>query len=263
MKYSSLPAPVLAKLLALEEQVEDLAQRSAKTTAGIEQARRRLSGSFSKPSEADDLNASLKQLLSDKPAIEMKLHAAQRTLSNAKSWLDSLPAGTVLEPVDVKVDGHTLEGTRAKIKALEAELAAARAAPSSDIEQRVRRYVASLAKPQISGVGKNETLKIVWPGAGFGPGGPRTDRADPLCLFAFLFADQMVDKLMAEIEDMAVDVCEPVLIEQREQLAYVEEALVAAAIANGEDVQRSPNAPPAAVLGVRIAEAAKKSTRAA
>ena len=139
MKYSSLPAPVLAKLLALEEQVEDLAQRSAKTTAGIEQARRRLSGSFSKPSEADDLNASLKQLLSDKPAIEMKLHAAQRTLSNAKSWLDSLPAGTVLELVEVKTDGRTLEEVRAKIKALETELAALNSAPSSDIEERFPR----------------------------------------------------------------------------------------------------------------------------
>jgi hypothetical protein len=191
----------------------------------------------------------------------MKLHAAQRTLSNAKSWLDSLPAGTVLEPVDVKVDGHTLEGTRAKIKALEAELSALNSAPSEDIEQRLRAYVEGLAKPRITGVGRGETLKIVFPGAGFGPSGPHTDRAEALCLIAFLFADRMVEQLMAEIEDMSVDVCEPVLIEQREQL--VEEALVAAAIANGEDVQRSPNAPPAAVLGVRIAEAAKKPPRAA
>jgi hypothetical protein len=35
------------------------------------------------------------------------------------------------------------------------------------------------------------------------------------------------------------------------ELAYVEEALVAAAIANGEDVQRSPSAPPQAVLQVQ------------
>jgi hypothetical protein len=47
-----------------------------------------------------------------------------------------------------------------------------------------------------------------------------------------------------------------------EQLAYVEEALVAAAIADGEDVQRSPGAPPQAVLQVRVAEAVKSSRAA-
>jgi hypothetical protein len=45
------------------------------------------------------------------------------------------------------------------------------------------------------------------------------------------------------------------------QLAYVEEVLVSAAIAEGMDVERSPSALPQAVLQVRIAEA--KSSRAA
>jgi hypothetical protein len=43
------------------------------------------------------------------------------------------------------------------------------------------------------------------------------------------------------------------------ELAYIEEVLVAAAIANGEDVQRSPSAPPQAVLGIRVVEAVKSS----
>jgi hypothetical protein len=43
-------------------------------------------------------------------------------------------------------------------------------------------------------------------------------------------------------------------------LYRVEEALVAAAIAAGEPVHRSPSAPPAAVLGVRIVD---KVSRAA
>jgi hypothetical protein len=47
-----------------------------------------------------------------------------------------------------------------------------------------------------------------------------------------------------------------------EQLAYVEEALVAAAIAGGEDVQRSSSAPPQAVLQVRVVEATKSSRAA-
>jgi hypothetical protein len=47
-----------------------------------------------------------------------------------------------------------------------------------------------------------------------------------------------------------------------EQLAYVEEALIADAIADGDDVQHRPGAPPQAVLGVRVVEA-RRLTRAA
>ena len=45
-----------------------------------------------------------------------------------------------------------------------------------------------------------------------------------------------------------------------EELHRAEEVLVAAAIAAGEPVHRSPSAPPAAVLGVRVAD---KVSRAA
>jgi hypothetical protein len=50
------------------------------------------------------------------------------------------------------------------------------------------------------------------------------------------------------------------LTDEIEQLAYVDEALVAAAI--GEDVQRSSNAWPQAVLGVKVVEATKSSRAA-
>jgi hypothetical protein len=52
------------------------------------------------------------------------------------------------------------------------------------------------------------------------------------------------------------------LTDEIEQLAYIEEALVAAAIASGKDVQRSPDAPPQAVLGVKVVEATKSSRAA-
>jgi hypothetical protein len=52
------------------------------------------------------------------------------------------------------------------------------------------------------------------------------------------------------------------LTDEIEQLAYVEEALAAAAIADGEDVQRSPNAWPQAALGAKVAEATKSSRAA-
>ena len=41
---------------------------------------------------------------------------------------------------------------------------------------------------------------------------------------------------------------------QLDDLDRVEEALVAAALAAGSSVHRSPSAPPAAVLGVRVTE---------
>ena len=271
MNYNKLPAPVLAKLLALEQHAKKLADRVVKTEDGIASARARLTGGFEKQSEYDDLRASLNQLLADKPVLEKRLHAAQSTLSSCKVWLDRLPVGAVLEPVEVKTDGRDLEEVRARIKTAEAELAALRAVPvpSADIEERVRAYVQSMARPDISGVGSGERLKVIWPGAGWDSSGPREYRADVLPLIAMLYGDAMVAALMREVERMAdgplpraernrrITALEAELAE----LAYVEEALIAAVIASGEDVHRSPDAPPAAVLGVRIVEA--KKSRAA
>jgi hypothetical protein len=108
-------------------------------------------------------------------------------------------------------------------------------------------------------------------GSGWNSSGPREDRAEVLPMMALLFPDAMTAALMSEVERMAND---PVPIKGRaariaaltdeiEQLAYAEEALVAAAIAEGEDVQRSPNAPPQAVLGVKVLVEAKRASRAA
>jgi hypothetical protein len=114
-------------------------------------------------------------------------------------------------------------------------------------------------------VSNGERLKVIWPGAGWDTRGPREDRAEVLPMMALLFPDAMTAALMSEVERMASD---PVPIKERatriaaltdeiEQLAFLEEALIAAAAADGKDVQRSPNARPQAVLGVRIAEAVK------
>jgi hypothetical protein len=47
--------------------------------------------------------------------------------------------------------------------------------------------------------------------------------------------------------------------ELEDELHRVEEVLVAAAIAAGQPVHRSPSAPPAAVLGVRVGERASRA----
>src|SRR5262249_42586186 len=90
----------------------------------------------------------------------------------------------------------------------------------------------------------------------------------PLALLAALFPDRMLALVMGEVERMAND---PLPVAQRppriavlkrelDELHRVEEALVAVAIAAGQPVHRSPSAPPAAVLGVRVAD---KVSRAA
>ena len=91
---------------------------------------------------------------------------------------------------------------------------------------------------------------------------------DPLALLAALFPDRMLSLVMGEVERMAND---PLPVAQRapriaalerelDELHRVEEALVVAAIAADQSVHRSPSAPPAAVLGVRVAD---KVSRAA
>jgi hypothetical protein len=78
----------------------------------------------------------------------------------------------------------------------------------------------------------------------------------------------MLSLVKTEVERMAND---PLAVAQRppriaalerdlDELHRVEEALVAAAIAVGQPVHRSPSAPPAAVLGVKVAD---KVSRAA
>src|SRR5262249_13194415 len=141
---------------------------------------------------------------------------------------------------------------------IEKELAALRSVPvpSTDIEQRIRGYVEAMARPQISGIGKGEELKVVWPGAGYGVRGPVLDRADPLALMAILFPDAMTNALVNEVERMAGNPKERAarvvaLGQELSDLAYLEEAL----IANDEDAQqRSPSAPPQAILGVKVIE---------
>jgi len=79
---------------------------------------------------------------------------------------------------------------------------------------------------------------------------------------AALFLDRMLALVMDEIERMA-NVPLPVaqraprvaaLERELDELHRVEEALVAAAIATGQPVHRSPSAAPTAVLGVRVAD---------
>jgi hypothetical protein len=123
--------------------------------------------------------------------------------------------------------------------------------------------------PKVRGVGVGERLSIVWPGAQSSSGSWYISEhsCDPLALLAALFPDRMLDLVMGEVERMAnnpLPVAQrapriAVLERQLDKLHRVEEALVAVAIAAGQPVHRSPSAPPAAVLGVRVADRASRA----
>jgi hypothetical protein len=270
MNYDALPQFVLAKLLALEEAVAALNTRAGVIETGVEDKRARLWGNVRR---ADDdprsLEAELNRLLADQTALKKRLQAEQSVLSACKAWVDRLPAGTKLEPIPVTTEGHDLPGVRKRINAATGELEALRRAPapSDDIEARVWGYLRGLT-PKVRGIGPGERLSIVWPGAQTPTSYIAEHTVDPLALIAALFPDRMLSLVMGEVERMAND---PLPVAQRppriaaldrelEELHRVEEVLVAAAIAAGEPVHRSPSAPPAAVLGVRVAD---KVSRAA
>jgi hypothetical protein len=269
MNYDGLPQYVLAKLLALEEGVAALNAGADTVERGIEDRRARRYGNLQR---ADDnprsLEAELKKLLADQKGVQHRLQAERTVVSACKVWLDELPAGTRLEPVPVTADGHELANIRKRIEAAIAELDVLKRAPapSSDIEARVRGYVRGLA-PKVRGVGVGERLSIAWPGAQGGNQYISEHTCDPLALVAALFPDRMLALVMGEVERMAND---PLPVAQRaprvaaiecelEELHRVEEALVAAAIAAGQPVHRSPSAPPSAVLGVSVADRASRA----
>jgi hypothetical protein len=261
MNRQNVPAPALSKLLELGAEAEFLSDKVINIEKGIASARQRLTGGM-KQTDYDDLRTTLQTMVDDLPVLKRRCDTAQAIYTRCRAFIDALPDGTVLEPVKPNCDGHDLASVRTLRKAKEEERKALRALPTSsaDIEQRIRADVEGLARPTISGIGKGEKLRITWPGCGWDSSGPRTDRAELLPMMALLFPDAMVNALMREIERMTngvVPIKERVariaaLEREILQLAYIEETLVTDAIADGEDVQRSPSAPPQTVLGVRV-----------
>lgn len=228
----------------LEEVVQGLAERVAKTEDGIANARKRLTGTFARKGEYEDMRATLNQLIADKPILEQKLGAARSTLSNCKLWPNLLPEDTVLEQTVVEANGYDLVHVRARIKTAQAELATLRAVPiaSPDIKRRVEQYVNTLGRPKVAGIGKDETLRVTWPGDG---------HMLPMML-AFFHRDAMVEALLREIESVADDPLP--LAERKKRIAELEveiEVLQRQAFALGAP---TTDLPPHVVLGVKLRE---------
>ena len=158
------------------------------------------------------MRATLNQMIADKPTLEQRLGAAKSTLSACKAFLNNLPEDTVLEQVAVEANGSNLVDVRARIKAAQAELATLRAVPiaSPEIRRRVEQYVHSLGRPRVTGIGKGETLRAIWPGDG---------QVLPMML-AFFHRDAMVETLMREIDNVTDDILP--LAERNKRIAELE-----------------------------------------
>ena len=247
MKRNHFPDHVQDKLDKFERVVAHLTQQVARTQDAITSARERLTGGFQRDSEYKDMRASLDKLVADKPMFASKLDSAQYTLKNCRAFLDALPDDAVLTPVaSVKPNGVDLDTVWRRIEDAEDEVKRLRAVPvpSSDIEARIREYVAALARPQVSGIATGQRLQVIWP--------------DDVIALALLLPDQMTNALLKEIDRLANL---PMPLPQRKkrigELEAAIETLQRQALALGAGTSALP---PAVVLGVRVAS---RSSRAA
>jgi hypothetical protein len=170
-------------------------------------------------------------------------------LTDARAFLEALPDDAVLEPVKVvKPNGLDLDTVWRRIEDAEDEVKRLRAVPvpSSDIEERIREYVAALARPQVSGIATGQQLQVHWPD-------------NVIAVLALLLPDQMTNALLKEIDRLANL---PMPLPQRKkrigELEAAIDTLQRQALALGAGTS---GLPPAVVLGVRVAET--KATRAA
>jgi hypothetical protein len=240
MNRRDAPGHVRAKLDKFEQTVEHLSEKAKRIKDAIDRTRERLTGSFESDQEYADARALLDRLIKDQPIIERKFRAARHTLETCEAWIDDLPDDVALEPVKVKLDGGDLASVKERIRNAtdELETLSKVATPSPDIEQRVRKYVAGLGCPKVSGVGDGAQLQVSWP------------RDDPVSLFAILEPEKMTKLILGEIAHAAND---PLPLPRRKQrmaeLRRMIDDLQHQAYALGADAYALP---PHVILGVKV-----------
>jgi N-methylhydantoinase A/oxoprolinase/acetone carboxylase beta subunit len=248
VKLDGLPAPILARLLRLDEQAELLADRVHRASENISTSRARLAnGAAGMPQrEHDDLLVATRKAVDDFPQLQSRSDDAARVVRTCKGWLSALPEGTVLEQMEINLDGHDLASVRARIRDLKDELEKLRKVlePAPDIAARVKGYVAGLARPRVSGIAANQRLEVSWP-------------EDAATLMAFLAPDVMIAAVMREVERVSNT---PLPVAQRKQrmaalsaeiseLQYVEQALI---WESEQYIAREQTTPAWAILGAAI-----------
>jgi hypothetical protein len=255
MNRANVPASALNKLLELSNAAEFLSAKVQTTQEAIASARYRLTGSYQKGSTGyEDTRRTIDTLTDDLEALRKRAEGAQSTYSECRSWLDALPASTQLEVVVSKIEGHHLERVRAKIATLEEDHATIRAekALMAQLEQarsEVAAYVGRCGKDgapalHLDAIDRFDRPRDWWNFLCW---------EDPQRAKAALL--RVLDAKGAKLPPPHECVRRAAGVEhQIAELAYTEEALIADALAYGRTVERRADAPPQAILAVKVAK---------
>ncbi len=112
------------------------------------------------------MRMTLDRLLAEQKQLEDELEGGRHVLAQCKHWLRALPADVTLKLVPTPAgNGGNLAAVEERIEKAEEEIAELIAVPvpTADIRERVRDYVANLARPKIRNMGEHEGLDVHLP----------------------------------------------------------------------------------------------------
>jgi hypothetical protein len=245
VRLANAPQSVLARLIELDEHAKQLAAEADRLDARIAGLRGKGQGS--------GWNETIERELK---AARQRADKAMHVASACKSFIDLLPPETKLEPVEVKLNGASLGSVREQLSRLQQQRRALiNAAPSpSELSGEVKRWVEELAaqgKP--SRLLTDNSFSPRWGGSAMT--GPSVRPGDVLAFLAWYDGDRLAERMARELELQASDLQKLsrnererrlVAIEhQIDELRYGEEQLL-------DGTERASDAPPAAVLGVKV-----------
>jgi hypothetical protein len=268
MKLNGAPPFVLRKLLQLNELTDALREEAAEAHRKADGLRVTLNTATLKPAELAQMRAELEAQLKLAPELKQRHSVEAAVLATCRRYVEQLPAHAALELAIVTTNGHDLASVRGRLAAIASETKALQDAPSpsSDIADRIRAYVSELGRKGAPlfhrGLSGDVPLDIRWPGTDanrFSGSGFDTTRANALLLTAWLQPDLLTERLLKEVEELAM---QPLPVAERagylrqlaaemRSLRYVEGALVARLLDAGEPVTRDASAPPQCVLQLR------------
>jgi hypothetical protein len=245
MKLSEAPAFVAAKMAMLAEARAAAAARADQLTTKIAHLRDRLDGRVLREGDtAADLNSDIRLLLAEQKRLQDQRPIEMAVIDNCKTWLASLPAATVLEPLAAVVEeGLPLSEVRDGIRKRQASVSALKRVPvpAADTKAKVQAYVEGLGRPVIGGIGTGETLTVRWP-------------TEWHALVAFLQPELLAERVMMAIDRITNTPCS--LPERKQRIAKLEDEIeqmmrIEEAIVVDTGAPREPRRPPWVVLGVK------------
>jgi hypothetical protein len=249
MVLQEAPAFVAVKLAALADGCATATIRADELTAQISDLRDRLNGRVVRAGDhPEKLRIELERALEEQKMLQRQRPIEADILGRCRAWLASLPPRAVLEQIIPDVEnGLALADLRTRVRKLKDQVEALKRVPvpASDIDQKVRTYVERLPMPSIGGLAAGEALTVQWP-------------TGLHALMAFLQPDVLVDRLMAEINQIANTPCP--LAEREQQIAELEHEIdrlqrTEEAIVAATGAPRERGCPPWVVLGVKAVEA--------